>query len=285
LNGTLVKAYYRNQWAGFEGAPKTIWISGEVNVGGRTKQSESGLPDEHIVSKSGIKHAAGLSVLHDSFGPFVESQIFGNYKSSVNLTRKVQLHAGATVAIHTHRLDGSKLTSEEANDPSLSKYINQTNKASRFDFNIGMALSGENFYMGYAMQNLKGKLTSTTDNFFSSNGELQYVVQGGYRKSLNDKVGFVFNGLYRYDDLLKDTWEGQLKGVFYNTAWIGVGYRKSLAYSLHAGFRLKQLMIGYAYEVPTGDAQMIGNGISEIMLTYDLQKLAYHKLTRKMSIW
>jgi hypothetical protein len=163
--------------------------------------------------------------------------------------------------------------------------MNQTNRASRFDFNIGMALSGENFYIGYAMQNLKGKLGSATDNFFSSNSELQHIVQGGYRKSLNDKAGIAFNGVIRYDDHLKDTWEGQAKVIFYNTAWIGICYRKSLAYSLHAGFRLKQLMMAYAYEVPTGNAQMIGSGTNEIMLTYDLQKLAYPRLTRKMSIW
>jgi type IX secretion system PorP/SprF family membrane protein len=284
-NGTLVKAYYRNQWAGFDGAPKTIWISAEMNLNDNVRKSESGVPDEHIAPKTGIRHSIGLSVLHDSFGPFVENQIFTNYKSSVNLTRKVQLQAGATLAIHTQRLDGSKLTSDEANDPSLSRYMNQTSKASRFDFNIGIALSGEDFYVGYAMQNLKGDLGSTKDNFFTDNSELVHVVQGGYRKSLNDKIGLTFNGLMRYDDLLKDTWEGQLKGVFYNTAWIGFGYRKSLAYSLHAGFRMKQLLIGYAFEVPTGNAQMVGSGTNEIVLTYDLQKLAYPKLTRKMSIW
>lgn len=251
----------------------------------RTRRSESGLPDEQISSKAGVKHAIGLSVLNDSFGPFLENQIFTNYRSSVNLTRKIQLHAGATLAIHTQRLDGSKLTSDEANDPSLSRYMYQTSKTSRFDFNIGMALSGENFYVGYAMQNLKGKIGSATDDFFSSNGELQHIVQGGYRKSLNDKVGIGFNGIMRYDDQLKDTWEGQVKGIFYNTAWIGVGYRKSLAYSVHAGVRLKQLMMGYAYEVPTGIAQMIGSGTNEITLSYDFQKRVYPRITREMSIW
>jgi hypothetical protein len=54
---------------------------------------------------------------------------------------------------------------------------------------------------------------------------------------------------------------------------------------MNVGFRMKQFQIGYAYEIPTGESQMTGNGTSEIMITYDLQKIVHPKLTRQMSIW
>jgi hypothetical protein len=94
-----------------------------------------------------------------------------------------------------------------------------------------------------------------------------------------------FNGLFRFDNQLKETFEGQLKGIFYNMAWLGLGYRNVLAYSLNVGFRVNQWQVGYAYEIPTGDAQMTGSGTNELMVTYDLQKIIHPKLTRQMSIW
>jgi type IX secretion system PorP/SprF family membrane protein len=284
FRGSVVKAYYRNQWAGFEGAPKTLFVSAEINLT-RPAESLNASPEEQDSEvKPGIQHAIGFSALSDSFGPFVENQIFANYRSSVHLTHKLQLHAGATLSLHTQALDGSKLTAEEANDPSLGKHINQTTKSSRYDLNIGVALTGENFYLGYGMQNIKGDFGPSKDNFFRSNYALHHVVQAGYRTGLSEEIGVVLNGLMRYDDLLKETLEGQLKTVMYSRAWIGFGYRKSLAYSFQTGFRVKQLQLGYAYEVPIGRAQFLGS-TNEVMVSYDLRKATYSKYSRKMSIW
>jgi type IX secretion system PorP/SprF family membrane protein len=285
FKGSVIKLYYRNQWAGFDGAPKTFFISGEINLADYFKKGVPVAEGDQPVVKAGIQHSVGVSVLSDTFGPFVENHIFASYRYVVILTEKVRLQAGAAIAYHAQTLDGNKLTSEEENDPSLQNYINHTNRSGRMDFNMGIALSGEDFYAGYAMQNIKGGLGESKNDFFKNNSKMHYIVQGGYRRALSDKVGLVFNGLFRFDDQLKETIEGQIKGVFYNTAWLGVGYRNSLAYSLHTGFRISQLQLGYAYEIPTGKAQMTGNGTNEIVVTYDLQKIIYHGLTRKMSIW
>ena len=283
FKGSMVKAYYRNQWAGFEGAPKTMFISGEVNLA--DFRGDATAEGDQPVAKAGIQHSVGLSILHDTFGPFVENQIFASYRSMVNITEKVRLQAGGAIVFHAQTLDGSKLTSGEASDPSLQRYLNQTSKSGRLDFNIGLALSGQDFYAGYAMQNIRGGLGGHKNDFFRNNSKIHYIVQGGYRRAMSDKLGLIFNGLFRFDNQLKETIEGQVKGVFYNTAWMGIGYRASLAYTLNVGFRMKQFQIGYSYEMPTGDAQMTGSGTNEIMVTYDLQKIVHPRLTRIMSIW
>ena len=160
----------------------------------------------------------------------------------------------------------------------------EASRSGRLDFNIGLALTGEDFYAGYAMQNLYGGSEEISEDFFRNNSKLHYVVQAGYRRSVSDQIGISVNGLFRYDDQLQESIEGQVKGIFYNTAWFGMGYRKSLAYSFTAGFRMNHFTVGYSYEIPTGDAHRV-DGTNEIMLTYDLQKIVYPKLTRKMSMW
>nr|AIA16096.1 Bacteroidetes-specific putative membrane protein [uncultured bacterium] len=283
FQGSVVKSYYRNQWAGFDGAPTTLFVSGEINLSDYGNKSL--LVEGLQPVKRGVKHSMGFSVLHDSYGPFVENQILLSYKSLVSLTDKIRLQAGGAIAYHAQSLDGSKLTSEEVNDPTLQQYANQTSRSNRMDFNMGLALSGPDFYAGYAMQNIRGSMGSPDNDFFTNNGKMQHNVQAGYRAAISDQVGLVFNGLFRFDNQLKQTIEGQLKGVFYNTAWVGFGYRRALAYSLTAGFRMKQLKFGYSYEIPTGDAQMTGSETNEIVVTYDLKKIIHPKQMRQMSIW
>lgn len=279
-SGSTVKSFYRNQWAGFAGAPTTVFASGEVRLEDYAGSLQSG---QEPAVRPGIQHAVGLGILHDSFGPFVENEITASYRSRVSLTEKIALQAGGAVAWHGQSLDGDRLTSEEAGDPSMMNYVDQTSRSGRIDFNIGLALTGEDFYAGYAMQNLRGGAKNTED-FFRNNSKVHYVLQAGYRRSLSDEVGVIVNGLFRYDRQLKETLEGQVKGVFYNTAWLGMGYRKDLAYALTVGFRMNQFTAGYSHEIPTGDAHRIG-GTNEITLTYDLVKAVYPKLTRKMSMW
>jgi type IX secretion system PorP/SprF family membrane protein len=285
FQGSMIKSYYRNQWAGFDGAPKTLFISGEVNLSDYKEGKGVDGEEKSPVVTAGIQHSLGLSVLYDSYGPFVENQIFLSYRSRINLTEKVSLQAGGAIAYHLQSLDGNKLTTEEANDPTISKYSNQSNRSGRVDFNLGLALTGQDFYAGYAMQNIVGSMSETDNDYFRNNSKIHYIVQGGYRKALSDKVGIIVNALLRFDKQLDETVEGQLKAVFYNTVWAGFGYRNNLAYSLNVGFRMKQLRVGYAYEIPTGDAQMTGSTTSEILLTYDLKKIVYPRLTRVMSIW
>ena len=280
----MLKSYYRNQWAGFDGAPKTFFLSAEVNLSDYRGTSESLSGEEPPVAKAGIQHSVGLSVLYDSYGPFIENQIFLSYRSRINITKKVSLQAGGAVAYHLQTLDGRSLTSEEASDPSISKYSNQTSRSGRLDFNVGLAVTGADFYAGYAMQNVVGSMDERNSGF-QRNSEIQYIAQGGYRKALSEKFGLVINALIRFDKHIDETIEGQVKSVFYNTAWLGVGYRNQLAYSFNLGFRMKQLRVGYAYEIPTGDAQMTGSGTNEILVTYDLKKIIYPRLTRQMSIW
>ena len=279
-SGSAVKSFYRNQWAGFDGAPTTLFASGELVLGDQIPAPD-GTQQE---VKAGIGHAAGLSILHDTFGPFVENLVTASYRSQVNLSEKLAFQAGGALAWHGQSLDGSRLTAGESADPSMMNYAGQTSRSGRMDFNIGLALTGENFYAGYAMQNLRGGVEENTGDFFRNNSKLHYVIQTGYRKSVSDQIGLTVNGLFRYDDQLKESIEGQVKGIFYNTAWFGMGYRKSLAYSFTAGFRINQFTAGYSYELPTGDAHRI-DGTNEIMLTYDLKNIVYPKLTRKMSMW
>jgi len=286
--GSVLKSFYRNQWTGFEGAPRTLFVSAELDLADFVAWRDGNMAVEPAVTNNsllGAKNALGISLLHDSFGPFRESQVFMNYSSRVRLSEKLALRAGAGISYNFTSLDYTSLTMDQESDPEYQDLIISDNKADKVDVNVGIMLTAEDYYLGYSLQDAtKGKILSENDYYYRT-FETQHVVQAGYRKGLSDQFGVVVNGMYRYDAKLKESVEAQVKGVFNNTVWVGAGYRQNLAYSLMAGALLNKVKIGYAYEAATGNAHGINKGSNEIMLTYNLVPLKNKQSGKKLSIW
>lgn len=288
--GSMLKTYYRNQWTGYEEAPKTIFASAELDLAD-IKEWKSGnrlkTADQQAYSRqAGGAHAFGLAVLRDEFGPFSETQVQLSYGARVRLTEKLALRWGAAATYSANRLDGSKLVVDNESDPMYNDYMGSRAKAGKADVNLGLTLTSEDFYVGYAMQDvLADKGITGGDDYLDGTYARQHVVQAGYRTAISEQFGVVANAIYRYDKYLDETVEAQLKGVFANTFWASAGYRKDLAYTAGAGARLGQFKVGYVYEAPVQDADHIARSTNEITLTYNLVSVKYPKFGKKVTMW
>ncbi|GAB3822029.1 PorP/SprF family type IX secretion system membrane protein [Pontibacter rugosus] len=288
--GSIVKTYYRNQWTGYEDAPKTIFASAELNMADMVawkNNNQSVTSDDEVDSQqAGAAHAFGFAVLRDEFGPFSETQLQLSFGTRVRLSEKLALRWGAAATYSANRLNGNRLTVDQENDVMFQDYLGNTSRASKADVNLGLTLTSDHFYVGYAMQDvLKGKAVNGGDDYLDNTYARQHVVQAGYRTAVSEQFGLVANAIYRYDDYLEETVEGQLKGVFANTFWASAGYRKDQAYTLGAGARLNQFKIGYMYEAPVQDAKHISRSTNEITLTYNLVQVKYPKSGRTVTMW
>ncbi|GAA4313111.1 PorP/SprF family type IX secretion system membrane protein [Nibribacter koreensis] len=287
--GSMVKTYYRDQWTGFEDAPRTIFASVELDAADITAWRRSDVmktrnPD-YYNRQAGAKHAYGLSVLHDSFGPFVETQVNLSYGSRIRLSEKMSMRAGVAMTYGIQRLNGNKLVIDQDGDQEYLDYLGKENRANKLDVNLGVMLTGQDAYLGYALQDIAKGEVSSGDEFMEGTYAMQHVVQAGYRTAVSEHIGFVANGIFRYDSFQKETTEVQAKAVFQNVFWAGGGYRHNLAYTVNAGVRLNQFKVGYVLEMPTGDAQHIGKNTSEFMVTYNLFPVKYPKLGKKVTMW
>ncbi|MCC9168690.1 PorP/SprF family type IX secretion system membrane protein [Pontibacter harenae] len=282
--GSVVKSFYRNQWAGFEGAPKTVFVSGELDLADRKLLGKGGAEQDITTNgQVGARQAFGLSVLHDEFGAFSENQVFLSYGSSVRLSENISLRWGTAINYSSQSLNGNKLVVDQEVDP---QYLSAqgSNRMSKFDLNFGLSLTADHYYVGYAVQDVgRGGLITTGDTFLKDMYTRKHIVQAGYRTAISDEVGLVGNAIYRYDEKLKETVEGQLKVVYQNMLWIGGGYRNDLAYSLTAGLQLNKFQVGYAYESPVGDAKYMTQSTNEIMLSYSLKPRS--RSSRQLTTW
>ncbi|OKL38399.1 PorP/SprF family type IX secretion system membrane protein [Pontibacter flavimaris] len=276
--GAVLRSAYRNQWTGFEDAPKTILASAELDLQKLGRSNRTFFSSQSASRESerelSAQHGLGLTLFHDQFGPAKETQAALSYGAGVRLSEELSLRWGTAVTYTFHRLDGNSLTVDQENDPRFSHVLGGENRSGRADINLGLSLTGDNFYLGYAMMEVtEGKLASSGGDYLNDFYARRHVGQIGYRQSITDVLGLTINGIYQHDNVNKSTLEGQLKAVYDNLFWVSGGYRNDLAYTLGAGLRLNQLAIGYTYETPTQEARAIDKATNEVTLSYHLSAL------------
>ena len=286
--GSVVKTFYRDQWTGYQDAPRTLFISGELDLAD-LKSFGNRRPSGARSAAAAGKHAVGLSILHDTFGPFKESQFNASYSHKVVLSEVLSLRGGAAFTYNLNRLDENQLIFDDLSDAQYQELLrSDNNRVHKLGVNAGLVLSATDYYFGYAVQDLTKGALAGGDTYLNDTYALQHVLQGGYRRGITDEFGLVFNGLYRYDSKLKGTLEGQLKGVYDDTYWAGIGYRNNLALTFTAGMRFKnQFKIGYLREMPSGQGSGVNVGSNELFFTYNLMPAAVTPSFKKkgLSIW
>ncbi|WP_266204809.1 PorP/SprF family type IX secretion system membrane protein [Pontibacter kalidii] len=273
--GSVLRSIYRNQWTGFEDAPKTIMASAELDLQKLGKSSNTFFNGRSAPREAGTeisaRHGLGLTLFHDQFGPARETQAALSYGAAVRLSEGLSLRWGTALSYTFHRLDGNSLTVDQENDPRFSHLLGGENRSGRADIALGLSLTAANFYVGYAMLDVtEGKLASSGGDYLNDFYARRHVGQIGYRQGITDVLGLTVNGIYQHDNIYKSTLEGQVKAVYDNLFWVSGGYRNNLAYTLGAGLRLNQLAIGYTYETPTQEAKAIDKATNEVSLSYHL---------------
>lgn len=285
FEGSVINALYRSQWSSLEHAPSTFYLSTELSMSDLAawRESDKQKQAETNIAAKTTHHAFGLSFLKDTFGPYYGHQLYLSYSSSLKITQAISLRAGTSLTYNMEGMDGSKMNLEQSNDPFVLQYMQNT-KSGRVDVNLGLMLAGERFYLGYALHDAAkggGQLNKETDLILYA---YKHMLQGGYRMMLSEQFGWVVNGIYQYDQQRGGNAEGQIKGVFQNKIWLGAGYRNQLAYSFNLGLQLQNLKVGYAFEVPMAEAQLVMQ-TNELMLSYQLGATKGKHRDKSLTIW
>jgi type IX secretion system PorP/SprF family membrane protein len=260
FEGTMLRGFVRDQWAGWEGAPKTYFASAELDFGQLSGQASGDILG---------KNAAGISILHDQYGAFVETEIVASYASRIQIAEKANLRLGAGVGYRTIRLDGNSLTTEQANDPVIGQYFGSFSDMQVIDFNLGLAVTHPRYYFSYAIQNANQGAISSGDRFMDRLPRVG-ILQAGYRNRLNDKLALATNLMYRSQSDLPDNVEFNLKVILKEKVWLGGGHRIDYANNFQFGVLFDRMRIGYIYEMPMNRRYLLSNTTHEFMMTYVL---------------
>ncbi|KAI9550172.1 hypothetical protein GHT06_003544 [Daphnia sinensis] len=196
-----------------------------------------------------------------------------SYSTRVQISKSAQLRLGAGLNINSVRLDGTQLTTEQANDPTVMQYFGGFAKMNILDLNLGLSLTHPNYYVSYGVHNVnQGRMSS--GDIFMEKKPMVGIAQAGYRNSLTPNLDVIVNGMWRTQSNLPANIELNTKLYF-----------TILSGSEELGFLMKSMRLGYVYERPMLKSYLLPNTTHELMLSIGLFTKAQEvKKTQESSV-
>lgn len=232
---------YRNQWLGFDGAPKTILAGGEVN-----------LFDDRV--------GLGLTLGSEEIGINVRTDILTNYAYRIRLD-DAYVVGGIRFGYHLYESRLSELTNFD--DPL---YGSDNVSFNAISIGAGLYYERPGFYVGLAVPSI------TTISSEHSNFKNRHVyLHTGAIIYTGDDSDIQIEPLI----LLKYDFAAPIQVTLGANLWlnesfaIGVHYRSEDAFALSMEFLIMdQLSIGAAYDFTTSELNQHSSGTVELLLGY-----------------
>lgn len=275
-----VKAGYRSQWVGLEGAPQTLFITANTQLGKKvlnredkdvvnresngndqepsglarffryTKPAYPNLPQSYKVR---AHHGVGFQILGDRIGPFTNMGFYGNYAYHVPITSKMYASLGTFLGLKQYKMDIGRVMLENPDDMAIG---NQGNLYGLFpDAMVGFMLYSEKFYAGISANQIlysNVSLRNRAQQYVSATAKLEphYFLTGGYRIGLSSEFAFIPSTLVRYYPGTKLSADFTGKINYMDLLWAGVSYRAAEALVFLVGFSYaNKLDFGYSYDL------------------------------------
>ncbi|MHC2991186.1 hypothetical protein OB13_06150, partial [Pontibacter sp. HJ8] len=247
------KVGYRNQWVGFDGAPKTFYLSGEGALFNRhLKRSR----------RSQAFHGAGGYVYTDQTGPTTRTGALASYAYHVPLNRKIFLSSGIFAGFQQFRFDPSKVYLADGSNERDPVTNHGRIDAFMPDLTVGVFLHSQEFYFGASLFQVLGNKIHDADGVDDPSRLSRHLfVSGGYNFDVNDKIRLMPSGLLKYvqgapiqaDINLKGAYhfsKRRQKSVYDDQVWAGVSYRTQDAVVGLVGVHfMEQFQLSYTYDV------------------------------------
>ncbi|MEJ7658576.1 MAG: type IX secretion system membrane protein PorP/SprF [Hymenobacter sp.] len=99
-----IKASYRTQWVGLEGAPKTYYLSASSSLGAWRSTPKRPLRDQPAAVSRHWR-----PVYNDVTGPTSRTSAYGSYAYNLLLTRDIRAALGVSVGMQQFAVDGDQL--------------------------------------------------------------------------------------------------------------------------------------------------------------------------------
>jgi len=243
-------ALMRQQWTGFDGAPKT----GLINLQGPINTINSGL---------------GLSVYYDQLGQEKSTIARLHYAYHFKVGSQSTFSAGIYAGMSGRALDGRWIAIDPVADDNAIPTSGKS--ASGFDLGAGLYYKSPKMWLGISST----QLPETELSDVSIKNKRHYYVQAGYDWAIGGNKKYTLQpsvllksdasstqldigALFLYDDML----------------WIGASYRTEDAIAPMIGYQHKfpkgdsMLRLGYSYDVTTSELKNYSSGGHEVMLSY-----------------
>ncbi len=251
---------YRNQWTGFEGAPRTATLS--INV-------PTHLLRGRMQRRGGETHTGiGAFLYTDDTGPIKKTGFYASYAYHLKVSREWFLSMGTFVGAEQFRFDSSEaILLDNPNDILVQDFSGLD-----VDASLGVYLYSEFFFAGIAANRIFDQKLPYDSNggilvTGKSNRNFNFLL--GSRIALNNDWEVVPSTLVKAVQNAPIQWDLNTKLVYQDKFWGGLSYRNQDAIAGIAGLLLGNgFLVSYSYDYAISDFSGLQSGTHEIILGY-----------------
>jgi len=239
----------RNQWVGFEGAPKTVTLS-----------LHTPLRDERV--------NLGLLLFSDKTGSRSETGLMLNYAYRIYF-KGGKLSFGLAAGFTGLSTDREML---RYTDPGDELILNPGTRAILPEMSFGIYYYSDRFYAGFSVPYfLNHKLDESSGKYGLAVNptRMTYMLLSGYKFPLSEKYQFIPSVLIKTDSFKRMQVDLNGNLVYREKIWLGAGYRSdnSMLYMLQYQVN-NQFRVAYTYGYEFSELSHYQKGTHEIMLLY-----------------
>ncbi|WP_282036053.1 PorP/SprF family type IX secretion system membrane protein [Saccharicrinis aurantiacus] len=243
-------AHFRNQWVGFDGAPKTQSFS----LHGPLKKD---------------KVALGLLVLHDKIGVTSVTTIAPSYAYRLHFGGNNILSLGLQANITNGKSAFTELNPTNSNDVALNRDVNKWFP----NFGFGAYFYNTKYYIGLSVPTiLSNNFTNDADiedEVTNSEVKPYLTLTGGYLFQLSNNFALKPSTMLRTNYGAPVTLDINANAYFLESLGVGVSYRWNESVSaIFEIFVTEDIRIGYSYDMIINDINKAASGSHEIMINY-----------------
>ncbi|RYY22225.1 MAG: type IX secretion system membrane protein PorP/SprF, partial [Sphingobacteriaceae bacterium] len=263
-NYTDIKAGYRNQWTGLEGAPVTTYFTAHMPLGSKFIQGDAmSQPSngDDPMSRSYVQdyraaephHGIGITVVSDKAGPITQSNYNLTYAYHLGISSTLNLALGVSAGLASIRLNTSDITLENALDPAIAN--GNTNQL-KPDLGAGIWAYSATYFFGISAQQVLPQTLyfSSNSTYNQSKTVPHYFITGGVKLFLADDITLLPSVMFKYVKPVPSTFDLNLKMAFQDKFWIGGSYRRNDAFAAMAGVNVGSFLnFGYSYDFTTSN--------------------------------
>jgi len=239
---------FRQQWAGFDDAPKTQMLSGHAKLN----------------DNMGV----GGILYNDVTGPLHNMGFQGSYAYSLKLNDKDRLAFGVSLSVTQHVLAGDDFILTDAVDGTL----NGTQKSFNPDAIFGMYYYGERHFVGLSIPQLIETRYKFGDQLVDDNSQVRhYYFSGGYRFELGENFEIEPSMLSKMAVASPFQMDINTRLIYKENMWLGLSYRGKESVVAMLGMKRDQFVVGYSYDYTLSNIRKYSVGTHEIYLEFQIK--------------
>lgn len=245
-----IHSLYRMQWVGFEGAPRSGFLTLSVPLNAKRRQFLS------------ARHGLGLKFETDRIAQFSIQRFNAAYAAHFNFNKTDRLSLGLYAGIVQTGYDPGSITTGNP-DPLLE------NQGSFFapDATFGAWYNSEFYYAGLVLQNL---IPNRWNNISEdSKNRFHAIINGGYLLPLDDRFALLPTLQMKFASRGKMAVDLALHVDYQNQFSLGLGFRNADAVMAFAQIKFKeQFSIGYSFDYTISSIQLGAKNTHEVSLRF-----------------